>query len=168
MKQSKRIFLVVGSVLILSSTQALFSIEKLFSPIAFFVGVNTVLITIALAHIERKNSAKLFSAYLGLFLLAYMILDYLSNGEVKLLFFTYERPLAIILRSIIYLYLVGFVAFGVIWQGNFLQLKGKIAFKIAVILLACFLLIELPIYDIHGDFGGHSHGHPLWEGFHFH
>jgi hypothetical protein len=77
MKRSNKIFFVLGSVLTLSSTQALFSVEKLFSPIAFFVGVNTLLITIALAHIERKNSAKLFSAYLGMFLLAYVIIDYI-------------------------------------------------------------------------------------------
>ena len=168
MKRPTTIFLVLGSVFSLSSTQALFSDEKLFSPIAFFVGVNTLLITIALAHMERKNSTKLFSAYLGMFLLACVIIDYISAGDVKLLFFTYERSLAITLRSIIYLYLIGFVIFGVLWQGNFLQLKGRIAFKIAVILLACFLLIELPVYDIHGDFGGYNHGHPLWEGFHFH
>ena len=168
MKRPTRILLVAECVLILGSSVSLFLTEKLFSPIAFFVGVNTLLITIALAHIKRKNSTKLFSAYLGMFLLAYMIVDYLSAGEVKLLFFTYERSLAVILRSIIYLYLIGFVVFGVLWQGNFLQLKGKIPFIIAAILLACFLLIELPIYDIHGDFGGHSHGHPMWKGFHFH
>ena len=168
MKQSKKIFLVVGTVLILSSTQALFSVEKLFSPIAFFVGVNMLLITIALAHIERKNSAKLFSAYLGMFLLAYVIIVYISTGDIKLLFFTYERSIAITLRSIIYLYLIGIVVFGAFWQGNFLQLKGKIAFKIAVFLLASFLLIECPIYDIHGDLGGNSHGHPLWKSLHLH
>lgn len=168
MKRPTRILLVAGCVLILGSSVSLFLTEKLFSPIAFLVGVNTLLITIALAHIKRKNSTKFFSGYLGMFLLAYMIVGYLSAGEVKLLFFTYERSLAVILRSIIYLYLIGFVVFGMLWPGNFLQLKGKIAFKIAVILLACFLLIELPVYDIHGDFGGHSHGHPLSEGFHFH
>lgn len=53
------------------------------------------------------------------------------------------------------------------WACNFRQLKGEIAFKIAVILVLCFLLIELPVYNIHGDFGGHSHGHPIGKVFIF-
>jgi hypothetical protein len=117
MKQREKIFIIVGTIFILVSTVALFSIEKLFSPIAWFVGVNTVLITIAFAHVERKNSTKLFSAYLGVFLLAYAIVDYVSAGEVKLLIFTYDRSLAFTLRSIIHFYLTGFAVFGVFYQG---------------------------------------------------
>lgn len=168
MKQREKIFIIVGTLIILVSTLGLFSIDKLFSPIAWFVGVNTVFITIASAHVGRKNSTKLFGAYLGVFLLAYAIVDYVSAGEVKLLIFTYDRSLAITLRSVIYYYLTGFAVFGLFYQGDFLTFKRKIAFKLAVILLVVFFLIQLPIYDIHGDFGGHSHGHPLWKGFHFH
>lgn len=168
MKRLTRILLVIGSVLILSSTVALCSIEKLFSPMAWFVGVNTLVITGAFTHIERRNSARLFSAYLIMFLLAYALTGYSSAGEIKLVTFAFQRSVAIALRSIICFYLIGFAVFGAFYQSDFAKLKSKTAFKVAVILLAIFLLIELPVYNIHPDFGGNSHGHPLWKSYHFH
>jgi len=52
---------------------------------------------------------------------------------------------------------------------DFNQYVKTKSFKIFILFYCIAILLECPIFGIHGDFGGSIHGHALWDsGYHFH
>jgi hypothetical protein len=163
-----KIILAISISILIVSTIGLFSSDKLYSPIFWFISANTIGISLAFIHIKRANSNRLFGGYLIAFVLFYSWINYQSNWGLESIFHFDIEHLNYFSRTILTLLLFGFGASQLIAGGQFEQLRTKKIFWTSIISLTFFLITEISMYDVHGDFGGNPHGHSYLKGFHLH
>lgn len=72
------------------------------------------------------------------------------------------------IRTLTILFLIGFSIYLMFKKQTLKSVMKTKLFRVALVLLGVYLVTEIPIYDYHGDFGGHGHGHSYWYGIHMH
>lgn len=167
MYKTKHLIFTVA-IFLIASTIELFFGDKLYSPIIWFITLNALVVGVVLMHLKRTNSARIFGMYLVVVIIAYNWINFKSHWGFESVFYTVIQSLGYILRAMLTLLLVGYGVVQLISGGKFEYLQRKKTFRVALILIAVFLLTEIPMFGIHGDFGGNSHGHNYLRGMHFH
>ncbi|WP_367392194.1 hypothetical protein [Lewinella sp. LCG006] len=46
---------------------------------------------------------------------------------------------------------------------NYEEYTASKEFRVVVVLILCLLALEIPVFGIHGNFGGYLHGHGFWD-----
>lgn len=152
--------------------------ELLYSQILAVLGIEIVIIELIRNYIFKKRSLRI----LGIIILIFSILNFFRHKfffEIISRFSElYDNSLEwnlLLLREFLWLIL----SVWILIQGiNLLAKNDKIGFgeysqsikfKILIIGILILFALEVPVFGIHGDFGGSLHGHSFWDGgTHFH
>jgi len=168
MTKTVKYVLTAATLVLIGSTVGLFSSENLYSPISWFISANTLVISLALIHIKRTNSNRIFGGYLVALIMFYTWINSEPHLGIEYILYFGTEHFNQLSRTILTLLLFGFGAIQLFSGGRFVVLQTKKVFWASMILLSFFLVTEIPMYNIHGDFGGNPHGHNYINGFHFH
>ena len=147
--------------------------EMLFPQILAVLGIEIVIIESVRIYIIKKESVKI----LGVSIIIFSILNFLRHSMFFIVLSRigelYENSTDFnwfLLRESIWL----IASIWILTRGVKLikdneeaifeeYVKSK-EFKILATLIFILLILEIPIFGIHGDFGGGLHGHGLWDG----
>lgn len=168
MTKSIKFILTISTLIFIGSTIGMFYSEKLYNPIFWFISANSIVISLALTQIKRTNSNRLLGGYLIVFILFYCWINFEPNWGFESIFYFDMEHLNYLSRTTLTLLLIGFGVIQLFTGGLFERLQTKRIFWASMFLLIFFLITEIPMYNVHGDFGGNPHGHNYLKGFHFH
>ena len=158
----------ISGILLITGLIGVFNREKLYSPIIFFIAINTILIWLVFLHIQKRNCNWLLGLYLIGVVLIYDLINYEPAWGFESIFMIDSEYWTFTLRTILTIALLILGVYQII-KGEKRKLSIKrIDIQITLLLILGLLIIEAPVYNIHGDFGGNPHGHSLINGFHFH
>ncbi len=151
-------------LLIEGSVIGLFFFDKLYSPVGLFIGVGILFVVIANSNINKTNSARVFGGYMLAVTLVFAWNNYEPNwGIESVVFLDLEYPF-FVFRTISTIFLFGVSFYYLMINRKFSRIRKTYIFRVVIVILGVCLLLELPLYDIHGDIGGNSHGHSFWKG----
>lgn len=166
------IFMAIGIVL------GLIVDEVLISQILVVLGIEIIIFELVRKYIFKKSSIKI----LGVSILFFSILNILRHSTF---FFIISRLKEFYENSIVfnqYLFRESIWLIASIWilgkgiqliknekEKEFKEYVKSQEFKIITALIIIILFLEIPIFGIHGGFGGGLHGHGFWDkGLHMH
>ncbi len=170
----------ISIVLIASGLALMFKQNWLldnFGMLTLSLGLICLFVLPARTHIKYSKNINVLITYLIIFqfinVLRHYMDFYLILNLKEYLDFMFHP------RSTIYLIGLTIWLFGLIWTTVFIvktirrnaEYKNVIkdrSYKIVIGYIILMLMLELPIYNWHGDFFGQSHGHSLWDKFHLH
>lgn len=119
-------------------------------------------------HLRKTNSNRLFGLYLILTVMIYDLINYNPIWGFESIFLIGFEYWAFTIRTFLTLIIFAIGIYHLIKGGDKEITFKRTDLKISLALILGLLVIETPIYNIHGDFGGSPHGHNLIDGFHFH
>jgi len=168
MNKPTKYTLWISGIALAVATVGRFNMDKLYSPIVFFVSLNTILLGLAWVHLKKRNSNTLLGGYILALGLIYDLVHYEPALGLEPLFRVDFEHWTLIFRTILTITIYAIGIFYLLKGGDGEMTLKRTGLKISLTLMLCLLIIEAPVYNIHGDFGGNLHGHNLIDGFHFH
>lgn len=158
----------ISGILLVSATVGMFNMDKLYSPIIFFVSLNAMLFGLVWFHLRKRNSNRLMGFYLILTVMIYDLINYEPTWGFESIFLIDFEHWGFTFRTLLTLIIFAIGIYHLIKGGDKEITLKRTDLKISLALVLGLLIIEAPLYNIHGDFGGNPHGHSLIDGFHFH
>jgi hypothetical protein len=158
----------ISGILLVTATIGMFNMDKLYSPIVFFISLNALLFGLAWVNLRKMNSNRLIGFYLILTVIIYDLINYEPIWGFESIFLIDFEHWACTVRTFLTLVIFAIGIYYLIKGGEKEITFKRTDLKILLALILCLLIFEVPIYNLHGDFGGSPHGHNLIDGFHFH
>ena len=174
MKTKSWQFILIGGIVAISGIGLGFKIdEMLFPQILAVLGIEIVIFESVRKYIFKKSSVKT----LGITIIFFSILNFIRHSmffivisRIGELFENSPDFIWFLSRESIWLIASSWILFKGInlvkekEETDFKEYVKSKEFKILTTLIIVLLILEVPLFGIHGDFGGGLHGHGFWDG----
>lgn len=174
------VHIFIGIITISSGFALLFPQSWLienFGKLMLSIGLVYLFVVPAVTHIKYSKNKSLLISYLITFLIINIgrhYTDFYLILNIKEYLNFMIHPRSTIYLTGLTIWLVGAIGTSILIVKmirkniSYQNIIAEKIFKIIIGYIILILLMELPLYNWHGDFFGQSHGHSFWYSFHFH
>lgn len=147
--------------------------ELLLPQIFIVVGIEILVVTFIRSYVFKKCSIKLLGIIISLFSIVNFLrhsVFFMVISRINEVFDSDSYFSNFLLKEITWLIPSTWIVFQAIRLiGNsrayvFNHYVKSFKFRILSVIILILLVLEIPVFGIHGDFGGGLHGHSFWDG----